>query len=44
MAVSNHLSLSLVCINQCGLGVPIQLTTDKGSEVGDMIRCHERLR
>ncbi|KAH7929145.1 hypothetical protein BV22DRAFT_1029764 [Leucogyrophana mollusca] len=25
-------------------GVPIQLTTDKGSEIGDMVRCHERLR
>ncbi|KAH7904526.1 hypothetical protein BJ138DRAFT_1119331 [Hygrophoropsis aurantiaca] len=24
--------------------IPLQLTTDKGSEIGEMVRCHERLR
>ncbi|KAG1739727.1 hypothetical protein EDB19DRAFT_1635630 [Suillus lakei] len=39
--VIGHVFLDLVEEYGC---VPIQLTTDKGSEVGDMVRCQECLR
>ncbi|KAG1853953.1 hypothetical protein F4604DRAFT_1591403, partial [Suillus subluteus] len=38
--IIGHVFLDLVEEYGCA---PIQLTTDKGSEVGDMVRCQERL-